>query len=127
VRLLLDANALLWWFEANRRLSIRAQREITSPGTETFVSAAAVWELAIKTAIGKLDAQALLDTAEQRFQAAGFIVLAINVRHAIRAASLPPRHKDPFDRMLIAQAEAENLAVVSSDPVFEHYGVRRIW
>jgi len=100
---------------------------IGAPDAEVFVSVAAVWELAIKTGIGKLDAQALLDGAEERFRAAGFAALGITVEHAIRAGALPMHHKDPFDRMLVAQAQAENLAVVSSDPIFDHYGVRRLW
>jgi PIN domain nuclease of toxin-antitoxin system len=100
---------------------------IGAPDAEVFVSVAAVWELAIKTRLGKLDAQSLLDSAEERFRTANFAALSITFEHAIRAGALPMHHKDPFDRMLVAQAQAENLAVVSSDPIFGHYGVRRLW
>jgi PIN domain nuclease of toxin-antitoxin system len=127
VRLLLDAQALLWWFQGDERLSKSARRVIGAPGAEVFVSVAAVWELAIKARLGKLDAQSLLDSAEERLRDAGFGALNITVEHAIRAGALPTHHKDPFDRMLVAQAQAENLAIVSSDPVFDHYGVRRLW
>lgn len=127
MRLLLDAQAILWWFQGDERLSKSARRMIGAPDAEVFVSVAAVWELAIKTRLGKLDAQSLLDSAEERFRAAGFAALSITVEHAVRAGALPMHHKDPFDRMLVAQAQAENLAIVSSDPVFDHYGVRRHW
>jgi PIN domain nuclease of toxin-antitoxin system len=127
VRLLLDTQALLWWFQGDDRLPKSARRMIGTPDAEVFVSVAAVWELAIKTRLGKLDAQSLLDSAEERFRAAGFAALSITTEHAIRAGALPTHHKDPFDRMLVAQAQAENLAIVSSDPVFDRYGVRRLW
>lgn len=127
MRLLLDAHALLWWFEGGERLSGRARAAMDAPGNEVFASVAAVWELAIKTELGKLDAQALLDGAEERFHAAGFGAVAITLDHAIRAGALPKHHKDPFDRVLIAQAQAENLTLVSDDAIFDRYGVRRVW
>lgn len=127
MRLLLDTQSLLWWFEGGERLSKKAQHAIAAPESRVFVPVAAVWELAIKTGLGKLDARALLDGAEERFHAAGFSTLPITLEHAIRAGSLPLHHRDSFDRMLVAQAQAENLAIVSSDPVFDRYGVRRRW
>ncbi len=127
MRLLLDAQALLWWFQGDERLSRSARRAIAASNAEVFVPVGAVWELAIKTGIGKMDARELLEGAELRFRAAGFKVLDITVEHAIRAGTLPVRHKDPLDRLLVAQAQAENLAIVSSDPIFERYGVRRLW
>jgi PIN domain nuclease of toxin-antitoxin system len=125
--LLLDTQALLWWFEGGERLSRTARQAIAASDSEVFVPVVAAWELAIKTAIGKLDAQALLDGAEQRFRSNGFEVVSVTLDHALRVASLPTHHKDPFDRMLVAQAQAESLTIVSSDPIFEHYGVRRLW
>ena len=127
MRLLLDAQALLWWFLGDNRLSKSARRAIGAPEAEVLVSVSAVWELAIKTHLGKLEAQSLLHGAEERFRAAGFATLSITVEHAFRAGALPTYHKDPFERMLVAQAQAENLAIVSNDPVFDHYGVRRVW
>ena len=127
MRLLLDTQALLWWFEGGERLSRTARQAIAASESEVSVPIVAVWELAIKTAIGKLDAQALLDGAEQRFRSIGFQVMAVTLDHALRVASLPTHHKDPFDRMLVAQAQAESLTIVSSDPIFERYGVRRLW
>ena len=127
MKLLLDANALLWWFEGGQLLPRRGRVAIEGPDNEVFVSVAAVWELAIKTGLGKLDARALLDGAEERFSKAGFGTLVITLEHAIRAEALPGHHRDPFDRMLIAQAQAENLTVVSSNRIFDHYGVRRVW
>ena len=127
MRLLLDANAVLWWFDGDERLSKAARHAINAPRHETFVSVAAVWEIAIKTAIGKLNAQALLDNIEERFGAAGFAVLPISLDHALRAGSLPGHHKDPFDRLLIAQANVERADLVSADQVFHQYSVNVLW
>jgi PIN domain nuclease of toxin-antitoxin system len=127
VRLLLDSNALAWWFSSDSRLSAVASRGIKQPDSEIIVSVCSAWELAIKDKLGKLRMGDLLERLPRDLQDSGFTVLAISLEHAIRAGSLPPHHKDPFDRMLAAQAQAENLAIVSSDPVFERYGVRRLW
>jgi len=127
VRVLLDTQALFWWFDNFPAVSPKARRAIANAGNEVIVSAASVWELAIKTKIGKLHAQPLLDRLEENLTEQGFRNLPITPEHAIRAGSLVEHHKDPFDRMLAAQAQAENLPIVSNDPIFDKYSVRRIW
>jgi PIN domain nuclease of toxin-antitoxin system len=127
VRLLLDTNALLWWFRDDRSLSGKARRAITSVDNQLFVSTAVGWELSIKNNSKKLDAAGLLSDFESKLSEEGMIALPISMDHAVRAGSLPGHHKDPFDRMIVAQAQAENLGVISSDTIFERYGVRRVW
>jgi PIN domain nuclease of toxin-antitoxin system len=127
MRVLLDSKALVWWFSSDSRLSVRAARVIKDPRNEIVVSVASAWELAIKNHLGKLPMGGLLERLPRDLEEAGVAVLPINLDHAIRAGSLPGHHKDPFDRMLVAQAQADNLAIVSSDPIFGHYGVRRLW
>jgi PIN domain nuclease of toxin-antitoxin system len=127
VRLLLDTQALIWWFDDYPALSPKARRTIASRDNEVIVSVVSAWELAIKTKIGKLNAQPLLDRLEEELTEQGFLVLPISLDHALRAGSLAEHHKDPFDRMLVAQAQAENMPLISHDPVFDSYGVRRIW
>jgi PIN domain nuclease of toxin-antitoxin system len=124
---LLDAHALLWWLENDRRLSIGARKAIQEPTTQVFVSAGSLWEIAIKHRIGKLKAPKLIDDFQRELDAEGFVELPISAKHAIRAALLPANHKDPFDRLLIAQAEIENVPIVSRDSEFDNYGVARIW
>ena len=126
MRVLLDTQALFWWFDNFPAVSPKARRTIAGTGNEVIVSAASVWELAIKTKIGKLNAQPLLDRLEENLAEQGFRNLPISLEHAIRAGSLAEHHKDPFDRMLAAQAQAENLPIVSNEPVFDKYSVRRI-
>ncbi len=127
MRALLDTQALLWWFRDDSALSPKARRVIAKADNELLVSAAAAWEIAIKNKSGKLAAQGLLDRFEDQLMEEGFLELPITLDHAVRAGSLVEHHKDPFDRMLVAQAQAENLPIISNDPVFDSYGVRRIW
>lgn len=128
MRILLDTHALLWAGLAPERLSEKARTTLESHTTEVLVSAASAWEIATKVRIGKLP-HAVLFSADlpRRLELLGFHPLAVTVEHAQRAGSLPGSHRDPFDRMLVAQAQAENLALVSNEKVFDSYGVRRIW
>lgn len=127
MRLLLDTHVLLWWATDDRALSQSARNQIA--GTQSaLVSAASAWEMAIKVGLGRLpSAHDLISNFESSLEFHGFEVLAITAAHGVRAGLLPGRHKDPFDRMLIAQAQADNLAIVSNDRVFDRYGVRRVW
>ena len=128
MRLLLDTHAFFWWLSGSSRLSLPARQAIADENNEVMVSAASAWEIATKHRIGKLpDAEALaLDIpgaiAEQNFKE-----LPITVEHAVRAGALPGPHRDPFDRMLIAQALSGNLVLVSIESLFDSYGVRRLW
>ncbi len=119
MRLLLDTHALLWWL-ADEGLSSRTRDAIADPANLVAVSAASAWEIAIKKALGKLTA---LDDLEQQVHAGGFVPLPINIAHGIAAGQLARHHDDPFDRMLIAQALAEGLTIVTRDKRFEDYGV----
>jgi PIN domain nuclease of toxin-antitoxin system len=128
VRLLLDTHAFLWWVNGGEQLTPRARRAVADPANECFVSLASAWEMAIKTSLGKLH----LPASPERFvsdqlAANQFRLLAIDLRHASGVASLPFHHRDPFDRLLVAQALAERLAIVSADSVFRRYGVKRVW
>jgi PIN domain nuclease of toxin-antitoxin system len=122
--LLLDTHALLWWRGGDRRLSATARKAIEDGSTEAFFSAASIWEIAIKHAQGKLKAPpSLLETMGEQ----GFSELPITSRHAMSAGALPPHHRDPFDRMIVAQAQSEGLAVVTGDPRILAYGVAVVW
>jgi len=117
--LLLDTHAVLWWL-AGEPLEPGIAATIADPTTLVAVSAASVWEAGIKQALGKLSTPEPLGSAAL---ATGFEPLAITLEHADRAGALPPHHRDPFDRMLVAQAQIEGLTIVSRDPVFSRYDV----
>lgn len=125
--LLADTHTLLWWFALDEKLSAAARDVLGDTDNIVYVSAGVAWELAIKTASGKLDAQAILSDFHGLLFQRGFRRLAISTDHALRAGLLPMLHRDPFDRILVAQAQALNSPVVSADAIFDRYGVRRIW
>ena len=127
MNLLVDTHALWWGFTSDSRLSSLAEDALTDARNIVYVSAAVAWELAIKTKSGKLDAHAMLTDFPGLLLQRGFRRLAISTDHAIRAGQLPIHHRDPFDRMLAAQAQALNVPVISADTVFDRYGVQRIW
>jgi PIN domain nuclease of toxin-antitoxin system len=121
VRLLLDTHVLLWWDEGER-LDPQARHAIEA-ATEVFVSAVSAWEIAIKTALGRLDP---VRTVAEAIEECGFQELPVTVRHAAAVAGLPFHHRDPFDRLLVAQAKVEQLTVVTRDPTFRRYRVRTL-
>ncbi|HUQ15922.1 MAG TPA: type II toxin-antitoxin system VapC family toxin [Gemmatimonadales bacterium] len=118
MRLLLDTHVLIWWDEG-RRLAPAARQAIRD-AEEVFVSAASAWEISIKIALGRLRPSR---TVEEAAADSGFIELPVTFRHASRVGTLPLHHRDPFDRLLAAQAEVESLTLVTRDPAFEPYGV----
>ncbi|AYU89129.1 MULTISPECIES: type II toxin-antitoxin system VapC family toxin [Serratia] len=120
-RLLLDTHALLWWLIDDACLGVNAKRQIADPGNAVYVSAASIWEISIKQALGKL---ALPEDIFAIIEAEDFLSLPMDAFHCQQAGQLPPYHQDPFDRMLIAQAQAEGLTLISADAVFPQYGVR---
>ena len=128
MRLLLDTHALLWWLEGNPRLSATAQAAIGDAANTVLISAASAWEITTKHRIGKLPgAAAVAEDVEGCLAAQGFEALAITTGDGARAGRLTGAHRDPFDRMLIAQALAHDLVLVSNEVIFDAYGVRRLW
>jgi PIN domain nuclease of toxin-antitoxin system len=127
-RLLLDTHALLWWLTGDPQLSAAARRAIAQESAEVFLSAASAWEIATKVRLGRLaDPAGATDSLDAHVRAQGFRELPITLEHGRRAGKLPGSHKDPFDRMLIAQTQSEGLAIVSNDRAFDPFGVERIW
>lgn len=128
MRLLLDTHALLWWLDGDRRLPPRMRRLIGDESAEVLVSAASAWEISTKFRIGRLPgAAAVASDVSGCIVSQGFLPLEISVAHAQRAGGLTGPHQDPFDRMLIAQAQMEDLPLVSNEEIFERYAVRRLW
>ena len=128
VRVLLDTHAFLWWLADSGRLSDFARRTIADEKNEIVVSAASAWEITTKYRLGKLpEADVAAIDVVGSIARQGFRELAIGVADAEHAGRLPGPHRDPFDRMLIAQALARGLTIVSADAVFDRYGVSRLW
>ena len=128
MRLLLDTHALLWWLDGDRRLSPKARRAIASQANTILVSAVSAWEITTKARLGKLPgATDVAADVAACVASQGFVPLDITLLHAQRAGSLPGDHRDPFDRMLAAQSQMEDVAVVTDDVAFDAYDVRRFW
>jgi PIN domain nuclease of toxin-antitoxin system len=128
VKLLLDTQCWLWWFSQPERLSEEAITQISDEANEVWLSVASVWEIGIKVAIGKLPLpEPIDDYISTRMIQLGARSLEITTSHALQAASLPLIHKDPFDRMLIAQSQIEAMTLVSADSRFDRYDVSVIW
>jgi PIN domain nuclease of toxin-antitoxin system len=128
VRALLDTHTLLWWLSDDSALTRPARKVIADVKNTIVASAASAWEIATKVRLGKLpSAASLAADFTGHLNREGFQLLSISADHGIRAGLLPGSHKDPFDRMLIAQAQAENLPILSNESLFDAYGLRRIW
>jgi PIN domain nuclease of toxin-antitoxin system len=123
MNLLLDTHVLLWCLGAPQRLGRETRKKIEAPETVVFVSAASAWEIEVKRALGKLKVP---DDLEEQLQEKRFTELPVRVRHVRALRSLPEVHRDPFDRMLVAQAMVENLAIVTSDDKIRAYAARTI-
>jgi PIN domain nuclease of toxin-antitoxin system len=125
---LLDTHTLLWFVAGNSQLSDTAREFIERDDTEIYVSIASLWELTIKNSLGKLELSApLAQFFEEAVEGNGFLVLPIEMAHLIEVHSLPFHHRDPFDRLLLAQSKAEEMAFVSGDVAMDAYGVKRLW
>ena len=123
---LLDTHAFLWWCDDSPELSKRARKVIA--GEDCLVSLASIWEMAIKISLGRLKLPSNLDRyVPEQLSANGFSQLEIGFRHVVRCVDLSWHHRDPFDRLLIAQAIEEGVPVVSRDKIVDRYGVKRIW
>jgi PIN domain nuclease of toxin-antitoxin system len=122
-RLLLDTHTFLWWLIDDRRLGSAARALIAEANNQVFVSAATAWEISIKKSLGKLEAPDDLDSVVED---EGFDRLAISFFHGERAGVLPQLHRDPFDRMLVAQSQAEGLEIITADESIRQYGVKTL-
>ena len=124
MRLLLDTHALLWWRDASPKLSVRAQAEIANFANDILISAATLWEIVVKRGVGKLR---FADDLQQVIQEETFQLLPIEFAHLRELESLPRLHRDPFDRILIAQAMAEQIPLVTNDRFAQGYAVQTFW
>jgi PIN domain nuclease of toxin-antitoxin system len=128
LRLLLDTHALIWWLAGDEALTRRAREAIADEANTVAVSAASAMEVATKFRIGKLPGAALLaQDFETIIAEQGFAELAISVHHARLAGEMNIAHKDPFDRLLIAQAQADDMVLVSNEALFDGFAVKRLW
>ena len=128
MRFLLDTHAFLWWFEGSGRLPLRARNAISDATNDKLVSAASAWEITTKYRLGKLpEASELAPNVVDAIAGEDFEELPVSVEDGARAGALPELHRDPFDRMLIAQAILHDLVLVSGDSMFDRYGVQRLW
>ena len=128
MRLLLDTHAFLWWLAGSERLSEAARHAITDEANDVLISAASAWEITTKHRLGKLPgAEAVVLDVSGSIAGQGFEELEITVDDGSRAGGLPGPHRDPFDRMLVAQALAHDLVLVSNETLFERYAIRRLW
>jgi PIN domain nuclease of toxin-antitoxin system len=128
MKLLLDTHTFLWWNMDSPQLSLRAKEMIASSKTEVYLSAASTWEIAIKCQKGKLILPESPDKyVISRLSYYGFVPLPVHISHTLKTYTLPMIHADPFDRLLIAQAELENLSIVTVDEFIPQYGVNVIW
>lgn len=128
MNLLLDTHALLWWLAGDPQLTNVSRQAIEDESNTVFVSAVSGYEIALKHRLGKLpDALSLVHAFETVIARQGFEGAVVTVPHALRAGSLPLSHRDPFDRLLIAQALIDDLTLISNERLFDDFGVKRLW
>lgn len=128
MRLLIDTHAFLWFIDASPQLSATARKLIEDAGNERYLSVASVWEMAIKVSLGKLRlGQPMEVRIPQQLSHNGIALLSIDLRHTAAVTTLPFHHRDPFDRMLIAPAQVEQMSILSIDSALDAYGTARLW
>ncbi len=128
MRLLLDTHALIWYVDQDHLLGASAHAAITDPNNDLLLSAGTIWEIGIKVGLNKLSlTMPYREWMNKAIADLGLTLLPISVEYAAAQAELPKHHGDPFDRLLAAQAQIENISLVSADAVFDLYGVKRIW
>ncbi len=127
MRLLLDTHAFLWFIGGDRQLSMSARRLIEDESNIRYLSIASAWEIAIKVGVGKLDLRMPLAAFWDQIPGNGITLLSIGIEQLSVIAELPLHHRDPFDRLLIAQTLAERLPIVSADALFDTYPITRLW
>lgn len=127
-RLLLDTHTFLWWLDDAPQLSAAAIRAISDANNECYLSLASCWEMAIKSSLGKLHlAKPVERFVSEQLAENSFILLNIELRHVAKVQKMPFQHRDPFDRLLIAQAITEKLTIVTADKAFAEYAVKTLW
>lgn len=126
MRVLVDTHVLIWYLEGHKSLSRTKRDVVIDPANEVFVSTASLWEIAVKISIGKLKLKTLLTDVINQLAVQSIDILTIAPGHVLQVATLPLHHRDPFDRMIIAQSKVEFLTIVTSDPEFIAYGVKTI-
>lgn len=127
-RLLLDTHTFLWWIDDGPELSAAARAAIANAENECFLSMASCWEMSIKSSLGKLElAKPIQRFVSEQLSANSFALLNIEMRHTAKVEKMPFHHRDPFDRLLIAQAMTEKMTLVTADKEFKKYGVRLLW
>lgn len=127
-RHLLDTHAFLWFIMGDEALGVEARQAIESPGAENLVSIASIWEAGLKNSLGKLPlVRPFQDLIPEQLRLNGFTVLPVAFEHIVTMMTLPWHHRDPFDRLLLAQALHEDLTLLSCDRYFDAYGVRLLW
>jgi PIN domain nuclease of toxin-antitoxin system len=127
MRLLLDTHAFIWYVEDDLKLPATAKSKIKSPDNEVLISTASLWEIGIKTSLNKLTVGSSMAEIFEMIFKNGFEVLPILPSHIVKNNALPFHHRDPFDRMIIAQALVDTMEVVSKDEIFDKYGITRFW
>ena len=124
MNVLLDTHVLIWWMENNRRLGRRTKAAIHNPETTVWISSVSIWEINTKVAFGRLNVRpTLVDEIEEEMSSSGFRRLPIYFEHAFALRTMPPHHRDPFDRMLVAQARYEELTLITADEQMTAYAV----
>jgi PIN domain nuclease of toxin-antitoxin system len=124
----LDTHAFLWWITEDRRLSARAREAMTDGGNDLLLSAVSGWEIAIKASLGRITLPIPIDGfLSEQLRRNGIGTLPIEMRHALGVHALPLLHRDPFDRLLVAQAQLEKLRILTSDPQIAQYDVETLW
>jgi PIN domain nuclease of toxin-antitoxin system len=124
---LLDTHTLIWFFESDAQLSRNAKKLIEDPGNQNFFSVASVWEMVIKESIGKLELSKPVEKIISHIQQNGIELVEITHEHALKVGQLEYVHRDPFDRLIIAQSLCLNYSILGKDEVFDKYGVIRLW
>jgi PIN domain nuclease of toxin-antitoxin system len=127
MQLLLDTHTLIWFFESDARLSKTAKTLITDRDNQNFFSVASIWEMAIKHSIGKLELTKSVAEIVEHIQNQGIELIEVTAEHALKVGELDFFHKDPFDRLIIAQSLILNYSVVSKDEIFDSYTDKRLW
>lgn len=127
MRLLLDTHAFLWFAAGDRRLGRAARKALEHAGSELYISAASIWEMAIKSSLKRLTLRGPINRYIAEKIEEGYRVLPVEWEHAAAVEDLPFHHRDPFDRIIIAQALTEEMTLVSRDKVFRRYGVQLVW